>query len=190
MRSDPHLSLPARPAFTRAPAAVLMVVAAATLAAACTETTSVPPPDEIELFTWWTAGGEANALAELIALFGDQHPNDRILGTAATGSSNARATLQKRMIGGQPPDTFQASGGWDLLRWVLYNGHSDGDSKMEPIDDLAASQGWAGVIPKPVMDTVSFNGHVYAVPLNVHRVNTLFYNKVLFDQHRLDPPAS
>jgi glucose/mannose transport system substrate-binding protein len=179
----------------RSPAVAVVSLAAALAAlalgpAACGDTATDSGSGDIEIFSWWTAGGEANALGELLRAFGEGHPDARIIETAATGSSNARATLRDRMIGGQPPDTFQANGGWDLLRWVLYNGRSDTDSKMEPVDDLALAQDWTNVIPRPVLETVSFGGHTYAVPLNVHRVNTVFFNKRLFAMHAVKEPAS
>jgi glucose/mannose transport system substrate-binding protein len=140
---------------------------------------------EIEIFSWWTAGGEAEALRALRELFESQHPDETIIDAAATGSTNARATLKNRMSVGNPPDTFQANGGWDLLEWVLYNNIDDSDSKMAAIDLLDTS-----VIPGPVLDTVSFHGQVYAVPLNVHRVNTLFFNTQLFKDAGVAAPTS
>src|SRR5690606_39201493 len=32
------------------------------------------------------------------------------------------------------------------------------------------------VIPQAVIEVVSFNGQPYAVPLNIHRTNSIFYN--------------
>lgn len=144
---------------------------------------------EVEILHWWTAGGEKDAIDQLVALFEDQHPTEAVINTAISGSTAARMTIQDRMIGGQPPDTFQANGGWDLLAWVLYNNVDDTSSKMDPIDDTATAQGWADVMPSAVLNTASFNDHVYAVPLDVHRVNTLFFNQSLFDRLAA-PPAT
>jgi glucose/mannose transport system substrate-binding protein len=145
----------------------------------------------VEILNWWTEKGEADALQALLNLFGQEHPRESVINTVPMGSTNARATIKKRMIAGQPPDTFQANGGWDLLAWVLYNGRSDSDSKMRPIDDLYASESWTNIIPGPVLDTVSFNHHAYAVPLNIHRENTLYYNKGLFAAAGVtEPPAT
>jgi glucose/mannose transport system substrate-binding protein len=62
-------------------------------------------------------------------------------------------------------------------------------SKMDEIDDLLAPEDW-DQFPAPVLKTVQFAGHTYGVPLNVHRVNTLFYNKHVFEQVGLRPPET
>ena len=38
------------------------------------------------------------------------------------------------------------------------------------------------------MKTVRFNGKIYAVPLNIHRLNMLFFNRRVFAEHGLEPP--
>ena len=149
-----------------------------------------PAASEVEILHWWTAGGEKDAIDQLLALFQDQYPTEAVINTAIDGSTAARMTIQERMLGGQPPDTFQANGGWDLLAWVLYNNVDATNSKMDPIDDTATAQGWADVMPAAVLNTASFNDHVYAVPLDIHRVNTLFFNESLFDQYAVAQPKT
>jgi len=142
----------------------------------------------VEIIHWWTAGGEKEAIEALLGDFAQQHPNEPVTNTAVMGSTMARATIATRMLLSEPPDTFQANGGWDLLSWVLYNNIDDTSSKMETIDDTAADQHWADYIPSSVLDTVSYKGHIYAVPLDIHRLNTMFYNVSLFDQSGLPMP--
>jgi glucose/mannose transport system substrate-binding protein len=145
---------------------------------------------EVEIFSWWTSGGEADALTAMLNVHYGHHANVDVINAAIKGSANARSELKVRMQGGQPPDTFQANGGQDMLSWVTFNAHDDADSKMENIDFLAASQGWLSSIPEVVRQTVSYNGHFYAVPVNIHRINSLFYNKKMFDDNALVPPTT
>ncbi len=158
--------------------------------AACTGPAGEPDANEVEIVSWWTEGGEANALQALLTLFSAKHPEQTVIDAVVTGSTKEHDTVKSRMLGGQPPETFQANGGWDLLAWVLYNQRNETDSKMEAVDALAAAEGWADVIPTPVLDTVSFAGHTYAVPLNIHRLNTLFFNKQLFDDNGIAEPTN
>src|SRR4029079_14190019 len=81
-----------------------------------------------------------------------------------------------RISDGNPPDTFQANGGWDLMAWVLYNDHDAGLTQLQQLDP----SDWMGQVPPPVLDSVRYKGAVYAVPLTIHRVNTFFYNKKVF----------
>ncbi|HYO87075.1 MAG TPA: hypothetical protein VER79_00415, partial [Candidatus Limnocylindrales bacterium] len=67
------------------------------------------PSGELEIFSWWTGGGEAAGLDALIAKFAELYPEVTVVNSAVAGGSgvNARAVLTTRMLGGDPPDTFQ-----------------------------------------------------------------------------------
>lgn len=150
---------------------------------------SSSPPSQVEILHWWTAGGEKGAIDQLLGVFQQEHPRETYLDTAIDGSMAARSLIETRMAGGDPPDTFQANGGWDLLGWVLYNNSDAMATKMDPVNPDA--EGWGGgVMPEAVLETVTFQGVVYGVPLDIHRINTLFYNKKLFDRFDAAPPAS
>jgi glucose/mannose transport system substrate-binding protein len=145
---------------------------------------------QLEIVSWWTAPGEVDALEAVVGVFQRQYPNQTVNNSLALGSTDARESLRTRILDGTPPDTFQANGGWDLMTWVRYNPLDDSENKMEAIETLADTQGWRSVIPEPVLETVSYNGSIYAVPLNVHRVNVLFFNKKLFDQNGIAVPTT
>jgi glucose/mannose transport system substrate-binding protein len=63
---------------------------------------------------------------------------------------------------------------------------------LDSIDDLATQQAWPEVIPPAVLNTgrSSQDKLLYAVPLNVERDNTLFYNKDLFSATSVPPPTT
>jgi glucose/mannose transport system substrate-binding protein len=126
---------------------------------------------------------------KLRQMYDQAHPRDPLVDAPLGGSGDARASLIDRMRDGLPPDVFLANGGWDLDRWVLYNGTNDTQNKVEQLDDLARAEGWDNVMPQLVRDTVTVGAHVYAVPLDVHRLNLLFYNKRLFAQAGVAPPT-
>jgi glucose/mannose transport system substrate-binding protein len=98
-------------------------------------------------------------------------------------ADKARDTLVKRLNPDNynPPDLFQANIGSDLLRW---------ETKLTPLDDLAAEQGWLKHIPKPIIELASAGGKLYGVPVNVHRNNTLYYNVKMFKQYDLPVPTA
>ncbi|MGC4067763.1 MAG: ABC transporter substrate-binding protein [Polyangiaceae bacterium] len=41
-----------------------------------------------------------------------------------------------------------------------------------------------------VIDDVTIDGKVYGMPVNIHRENTLLYNKQIFDDNGLEPPTT
>jgi glucose/mannose transport system substrate-binding protein len=91
------------------------------------------------------------------------------------------------MTRGRPPDTFQVNGGTDLFSWV---GCGAVRERMEPLDFLFSSEGWGAVFPPDVLELVTHGGRLYAVPVDIHRTNTLFYNRQNLAEHGLAPPTT
>ena len=144
----------------------------------------------LEVLHWWTAPGEKEAVDALLDVYKRDHPQVSVINNAITGSRNAHDQLTARMTNGTPPDTFQSSGGGDLLHWVAYNGRDDSETKMEPLDDLAKSQNWKAVLPQALLDVVTYNSKIYGIPLNVHRMAVVYYNKKIFADNGLTPPST
>jgi glucose/mannose transport system substrate-binding protein len=132
----------------------------------------------IEILHWWKQGGEAEAIDALLGVYKQQNPGVKIVDSSVDGSALARAAIRTKISDGSPPDTFQANGGWDLMAWVLYDGHDTDPTYLEALD----SSEWMGEVPQPVLESVSYKERVYGVPLNIHRVNTFFYNKDVFER--------
>src|SRR5262249_13632326 len=123
----------------------------------------------VEIFSWWVSGSETQALKAILDVYEEDHPGMTVINAAGVGTSNAKQELEDRLVQGLPPDTFQANGGDDLLRWVVFNGKDDSASKLEPIESIGNVPEWLSVVPKAATDLVSYNGHVYAVPLDISR---------------------
>jgi len=157
---------------------------------ACGDAPSNDGSSQLELYSWWTNPGETDALAALLDVYKEAHPQTTIINATVADVNVAREQLRTRMLNGSPPDTFQALGGWDLLQWVKYNGRDDSDSKMEPIDGLADQYNWRAVLPKALVDTISYNNKLYSVPVGIHRYNCLFFNKKLFADNGLSAPTT
>src|ERR1700737_675404 len=128
------------------------------------------PASKLEIFSWWTAGGEADGLAEMFKIYKAKYSGVNIINAAVAGGagSNAKAVLTTRMQGGKPPDSFQVHAGKELTStWVKAN-------KMEPITSIWNSEGWDSVIPKDLKTIVSSGSDVWSVPVNIHRGNALW----------------
>jgi glucose/mannose transport system substrate-binding protein len=134
---------------------------------------------KLEVFSWWTSGGEVAALDALFDHYKKQYPGVGVVNAtvAGGGGSAARPILQTRLAVGNPPDTWQSHPGWELLgQYVVPN-------YCEPVTDLYRSEGWNKVIPKALVDMVTKDGNAYAVLTGVHHGNVLWYNKKLLDQN-------
>jgi len=150
------------------------------------ETEPVAPMGELEIFSWWTAGGEADGLNALYELFSSQYPDIEIINATVAGGagSNAKAVLATRMQAGDPPDSFQVHAGHELIdSWVKAD-------KMEPVTSIFEDNGWLDKYPQGVIDVLSYNGEIWSVPVNIHRANVLWYNKQLFADNDLQPPTT
>lgn len=150
-----------------------------------------PEASPIEMFTWWTREGENDALGALVRAHQRTFPQDDVINATAELSGLARQTLGERMQRGDPPDTFQANAGQDLMRWVLPNGLDDRESRLEPLNSLFDDlDSWLGAFPPEIVREVSYQGKVYGVPSNLHRINEVFYNQHLMQRFGFGKPRS
>ena len=142
--------------------------------------------EKVEVFSWWTTGGEAAGLDKLIAKFNAEHPEWEVFNAAVAGGAgtNAKAVLKTRMLGGDPPDSFQVHMGHELIDTWVTTGY------MEPLTDLFNSEGWTTTFPEGVLEIVSHDGHPWSVPVNIHRSNVLWYNKTAFTDAEVEPPTT
>jgi len=175
--------------------AIVALAAGAPFLLAAGASCASPPADgaaegSVEIFSWWTSGGEADALEAIIDLHADEHPETTVVNAAVEFADKAREQLQHRMAAGAPPDLFQANIGADLFNWVLLNGIDDQDARVEDLTALAEENGWLEAFDPDVLEAASFDGKLYGLPVNVHRINSLFYRKDLFEAHDLEPPTT
>src|SRR5947199_7882781 len=171
---------------TAAGALVLGGAFAEFLAACASSSPTTSGSGSLEIFSWWTAGGEADGLAEMFKIYKQKYSGVQIVNATVAGGAgtNAKAVLKTRMEGGKPPDSFQVHAGQELIStWVKA-------SKMEPITSVWNSEGWDKTIPKDLKDIVSSNGEVWSVPVNVHRGNALWHNKKILDDNNITPPTN
>jgi len=141
---------------------------------------------DLEIFSWWTAGGEADGLNAMYGIFGAQYPNVNIINATVAGGagSNAKAVLTTRMQSGDPPDSFQVHAGHELIdTWVVAD-------KMEPVTFIFEENGWLDSYPPGVIDVLSYDGEIWSVPVNIHRSNVLWYNMALFEENGLTAPTT
>ena len=141
---------------------------------------------KFEFFSWWTAGGEADGKNDLLNMYKALYPKVELIDAAVAGGGGdqAKAVLKTRMQGNDPPDTFQVHGGPELLQGFVDPG------RMEPITAILKDMKMDTGFPKQLLDMVSKDGEIYAVPANVHRGNVLFYNKKLFAENNLTAPTT
>lgn len=143
---------------------------------------SATPPETLQVLHWWTSASErkaANVLASRLAEEGVTWQDAAIPGGAGLGAGKV---LRSRVLAGQAPEVTQIIGE-SIKEWA-------GIGLLLEFDNVATAGRWAQVLSPTVYTLVQHRGHVVAAPLGVHRINTLFYNRPLFDRLGLKPPGS
>jgi glucose/mannose transport system substrate-binding protein len=156
-------------------AAVLLTLAAAPARA----------EEKLEIFSWW-AGDEGPALQALIDRYAVLHADIKVVNSTVTGGSgvNARAVLKTRMLGGDPPDSFQVHAGQELIgTWVVAN-------RMEDLSGLFKSEGWITQFPPGLVALLSAKGGIWSVPVNIHRSNVMWYVPANLKKWGVEPPKT
>jgi glucose/mannose transport system substrate-binding protein len=141
---------------------------------------------KLEVFSWWTAGGESEGLDALFKIMKTQNPDVEIVNAtvAGGGGTNAQAVLRTRVLGGNPPDSFQVHGGSDILdNWVKAG-------KMEDISAIWTKNGYDKVIPKGIQAQFMADGKFYGMPVNIHRNNNLYFNNALLAKAGVKAPTT
>jgi len=139
--------------------------------------------DSLEIFSWWTSGGEVAALNALLGVYTKENPGVDVTNAAAMDPTNARETMKKRLETGDPPDSFQAISGVDVMSWVAAG-------KMTPITSLSKANAWDNAFPPAVTDILKKDGELYAVPVNIERDNNLYYNMAVMSANKVDAPKT
>ena len=141
-----------------------------------------PSANVVEIYHWWTSGGEAKAINALVDVFKAKYPDVAVIQSPVAGGAGYvfQAVIKPLVLAGEAPDAFQMHAGYEGKPY--YDG-----GYLDPITSLWQSEGWESVFPKVVRDMVRFGNDYYAVPVNIHRVNVVWYNKAVLTAHGIDP---
>lgn len=141
---------------------------------------------QVEVFSWWTGGGEAAGLEAMIKVFKAQYPDIEFINAAVAGGAgtNARAVLASRLQAGDPPDSWQGHAGQELIGTYVAG------NQIQPLNDLYESEGWIKVMPETLIPLISQDGKIYSVPVNIHRANVLWYNPKILKDNNINVPTT
>ncbi|NMB45971.1 MAG: carbohydrate ABC transporter substrate-binding protein, partial [Firmicutes bacterium] len=132
--------------------------------------TSAAVKGKLEIFSWW-AGDEGPALEALIDKYETMYPGVSVINATVTGGAgvHAKAVLKTRMLGGDPPDTFQVHAGQELIgTWVVAD-------RMEDLTWLYEQEDWNKVFPAELLNLLSTDEGIWSVPVNIHRSNVMYF---------------
>jgi len=136
---------------------------------------------KLEIFSWWTAGGEAEGLNAMFEVYKKLFPNVEIVNATVAGGAgtNAKAVLATRLQGGNPPDSFQVHAGLEVQKYSPAE-------YLQSVDDMLG----ADVYPSDLLSMLKYEEHYWSIPVNIHRSNVLWYNKTIFKDAGVEVPMT
>lgn len=160
------------------------------------------PRQNVEVYSWWTAGAQADGLQALAEEFEQANPELRFVNVASDVQSaeQARPVLEERLAGHEPPDAFQGRAGADLSRFIEAG-------EVRRLDDFYAEQELFGALPRQLIEQLRYRGPAaeqapaeedasaeqgpfYSVPVSVHRSNLLWYNPQILEEAGVETPGN
>lgn len=135
-----------------------------------------------EVLHWWTSGSEAKSIAVLQEEFKENGGSWTDMPVAGGGGDAAMTALRARVLSGNAPTAVQLKGP-AIQEWYEETGLAD-------ISAVAEENGWSDVLPAAISDHMKCEGEWCAAPVNVHRVNWIWGNKQILDEHGIEAPTS
>ena len=126
-----------------------------------------------EVLHWWTSGGESASIQVFAEMYEAQ--GGEWIDTAIAIGENARAAGTNRIVGGDPPTAMQFNTGKQFDDLVA-------QGLLFDLEAVATAGKWRDFLPETLVNATNRDGKFYAVPINVHGENWLFYNKALFKE--------
>ena len=142
---------------------------------------------KIEVLHWWTSGGEAAALKVLKDDFAANGGEWLDMPVTGGGGDAANVTLKARIVAGDPPSASQIKGP------TIQEYDQEGVVAPYNIDSIAQAEGWDNLLD-PMIAAVhkcqNNSGPYCAAPVNIHRIDWIWANKVVFDENGLSMPTT
>lgn len=157
-------------------------LAAATCLAAMTISATAARAGDVEVLHWWTSGGEAAALNVLKKDLEGQGIGWQDMPVAGGGGTQAMTVLRARVTAGNAPTAVQMLG-FDITDWAK-------QGALANLNDVAAEEGWDGVVPEALQKFSKYEGQWVAAPVNVHSTNWVWANKGILDDLGIAQPTT
>lgn len=135
---------------------------------------------EAEVIHWWTSEGESRAVRTFAEAF--SKAGGKWIDNAIAGASAARQASVTRIVAGDPPAASQFNTGREF-------GDLVSQGLLRDISDVAESGNWMKTMPGSLLESSERNGKVYAMPINIHGRNWIWYNTAILKEAGATPPT-
>nr|WP_223814386.1 ABC transporter substrate-binding protein [Roseicitreum antarcticum] len=159
----------------------MKTILATSVASFCCATIAFAEP-QAEVLHWWTSGGEARAVSVLQEEFSSRGGTWTDMPVAGGGGDAAMTALRARVLSGNAPTAVQLKGP-AIQEWYE-------EGVLADISAVAEAEGWADILPTSIAGHMQCDGTWCAAPVNVHRVDWVWANKAILDEHGITMPTT
>ncbi|CUX82971.1 MAG: ABC-type glucose/mannose uptake system substrate-binding component GtsA [Roseibaca calidilacus] len=159
----------------------MKLILATSVASFCMAGAALAEP-QAEVLHWWTSGGEARAVAVLQEEFASRGGSWTDMPVAGGGGDAAMTALRARVLSGNAPTAVQLKGP-AIQEWYE-------EGVLADISAVAEAEGWADILPASIAGHMQCEGTWCAAPVNVHRVDWVWANKAILDEHGIEMPSN
>ncbi len=138
----------------------------------------------LEIWHIWTAGGEAEALKALTDGFQKQHPEIKLQLRPMADSNALRQQLGIALLADNPPELFYTPGPATILKDLADAG------SIVPVTDVWQKADCEKNFAPDVAALYRISSDYWAMPLNIHAENAVWYNVGVFNKPGLKPPKT
>jgi glucose/mannose transport system substrate-binding protein len=136
-----------------------------------------------EVIHWWTSGGEAAAIKEFATMYTKAGGTWVDTPIAGGGGAQARTVMANRTMGGDAPTAAQYNYGKQYEEIIK-------EGLLNDLDDVAKKGNWDKLLPEKIKNAVKVNGKYYAVPVNLHNENWVWFNKAVLAKAGAKEPTN
>lgn len=144
---------------------------------------TVAHAQKAEVIHWWTSGGEAAAIKEFATMYTKAGGTWVDTPIAGGGGAQARTVMANRTMGGDAPTAAQYNYGKQYEEIIK-------EGLLNDLDEVAKKGNWDKLLPEKIKSAVKVNGKYFAVPVNLHNENWVWYNKAVLAKAGAKEPTN
>lgn len=137
---------------------------------------------KLEVLHWWTSGSEAKSVGALKQQLEEKGHTWEDFAVAGGGGENAMTVLKSRVISGNSPSAAQIKGP-EIQEWA-------DQGLLTELTELATENNWDELLPQRLAEGLKYENNYVAVPVNVHRINWIWGNAKLLNEHNITLPKT
>lgn len=138
----------------------------------------------VNVYHWWTAGGEKNAIESVIDGFTNTYKKVKAKSNAIPGGAGGAMVMKVKVLqqAGKSPEAFQAHPGQEIEPY-LQSSLLLSLNKVWEYSNLSER-----ALPGIEELCTASDGNKYIVPIGIHKTNVIFYNIKMFEEYGIAIP--